>query len=277
MIKSFFFILGLSIIVLFMFSCSSAYIPTMSNIPLHDNKGEAQLSAGVGMTSIHASGDYAITDKLALQFNGNVSFHNFSNSFDIFTNDKSDRRHDGFLTLRPEFGEFSHRYGEFGIGRYNLLKSEWKLETFIGSGYGAAIEKAEDNFSETPENIIMEDDINCYYFLGFIQANIGRKKGRSNFEYGLGFRIDYTNINFDYKDMSVNTNISFDNIGIEPVAFVRFGTAKLRFYNKIGFTYLYCLDSLDEVYIDRGIRGEFNYTELHLSVGINYKFGGRSK
>ena len=241
------------------------YIPSMKSIPLHEEKGEAQISLGTSTNSVYLSGDYAFSNKLALQVNGNLSFHNFSSTYDIFTDENTDRI-GGMFTPDYDYGEFSHKYGEIGLGRYDILKSDWKLEAFVGTGYGFAYDAIVD--------------IDSYYYLGYIQGNFGRKVKNRNFEFGFACRMDYSNLNVRYIEpgLTGKTKSTFDNIGIEPAAFFRLGSNSLRFFTQVGFNYLYSFDSYSEIDLPRGIKdGELNYTSLHIVVGVNCKFGKRKE
>lgn len=259
------FLIGYILAYLFLSSCSTMYIPPMTNVPLLENKGETQIDIGASTTSLYLSGDYAFSNKYAIQFNGNASFHNFSSYYDIFTNDSTNRT-GGMFTPDYDWGEFSHRYGEIGIGRYNILNSDWKLETFIGSGIGTGFEEVYDMHSD--------------YYLGFIQCNAGRKLKNNNFEFGFACRIAYSNFNlvYDRFEDGNKTELSFDNISAEPNVFFRVGTRSVRFYSKIGFNILYCFDSFEGIDLARGIRDEqFNFTSLHFSIGLNFRFGQSKK
>lgn len=268
-----------SVIVLSMFSCSTSYIPTMSNVPLHDKKGDGQVSAGVSTNSVHLSANYAFTDKLALQFNGNMSFRNYSNKYDLFTSNKSSRKFK-FISLRANFGEFAHQYWEIGGGRYNILKSNWKLEAFTGVGYGKAVEKAEDNLTNpTTRDTDRVEDINSHYYLGYAQANFGRKTKSNKFEFGFSLRLAYSNFYFsDFEASNPTPYITFNNLSAEPLFFLKFGTDYLKYYFKTGYTFLKCLTTLDNFDLERGIiGGKFNYTHSHFSVGLSYMFGKKPK
>jgi len=252
--------------IYFLFSCSSMYIPPMVNIPLHENKGECQIDVGAGTNSFYFSGNYAFTDKYALQVNGNASFHNFSNYYDILTDkDRDTYSPGGLFEIDYDWGEFSHQYGEIGFGRYNILNSVWKFETFAGYGYGYGYDEFENLYN--------------HYNLGYIQGNLGRKIPKRNFEFGFACRISYSEFNFEYtNDNDERKTLIFDNISIEPNAFYRVGTETVRFYSKLGFNLMYSFESFDGINLYRGIKNEdLNYTGLHCSIGINIRLGHKKK
>ena len=236
----------------------------MPNIPLLREKGEMQVDVGTSTNSIHLSGDYAFSDQYALQVNGNLSYHNFSQRYDIFTDDNTARTGEMF-TPDYDYGEFNHRYVEVGIGKYDMLKSNWKLELFTGVGCGSGFENV--------------GDINSQYYLGFVQGNIGRKLKRHNFEFGFASRIAFSNFDLSYLDYTSKEkrNISFDNLHFEPAAFFRVGSQSIRFYGKAGLDLFDSFGSFDGINLARGIKHEsINFTSVHLSIGVNYKFDEES-
>jgi len=61
------------------------YIPAMPSLPLLEDKGDAQIDFSASTTSLRLSGNYAFSNKFAVMANGNLSFKNFSNHYDIFS------------------------------------------------------------------------------------------------------------------------------------------------------------------------------------------------
>jgi len=78
-------ILYLLTISLLLTSCSSMYIPAVRSIPLLEKKGEFQAEGGVSTNSVYANVSAAITNDIAVSVNGNMSWRNFSNRYDLFT------------------------------------------------------------------------------------------------------------------------------------------------------------------------------------------------
>jgi hypothetical protein len=240
-------------------SCSSMYIPSMPSTPLLEEKGQKQISVGLSTNSIQLSGDYAFSDNYAAHMSGNLSYHNFSKNYDIFT-DENTENEAGMFTPDWDYGEFSHRYGEIGVGRYNLLKSKWRLELFTGAGYGNAFER--------------EGEITNNYYLGYIQGNLGRKIRNHNVKFGFSWRIADSYFDFSYVDYSKNNskrNIRFDNISYEPAVFFEAGNEYARFYVKGGLSLMDSFTSFNNIDLSHGIKnGKLNYTVVHISVGINF-------
>lgn len=99
-------------------SCSTMYIPIMPDAPLHDEKGDIQLSAGASTNSIHFSSNYAFSDNYALQYNGNFSFYNFSGYYDFFTTDNTSRSSSYFQT-------------DYDVANLHIKIWTWQLENMI--------------------------------------------------------------------------------------------------------------------------------------------------
>lgn len=266
-------------VLLFLSACSSMYIPAMPSLPLLEKKGDAQIEFSASTNSIRLSGNYAFSKKIALMVDGNLSYKNFTNYYDIFT--KEDHvKSSGWFT--SDYGEFAHKYAELGIGWYNILKkpgsfhNKLKLEVFGGIGYGIAKDQKNEPFPLQYE---------ANYYTGFIQANMGIAFNEK-FTLGWGLRLansyydySYQTVQIDhYPDHEIFTHlISFSLLHIEPMVMFRAGKHALKFIGQVGPSLTYTLQSLDrlinpEVGIDDGY---VNKTGFHLSVGIHYTFGNR--
>ena len=103
--------------------CATMYIPSPSNTPLFEEKGEGLLEAGISTNSIFATSSYAFSGKYALIANGALSYRNFSDKYDLFTHkDDSPPGSGGFLGPPPDRrGKFEHRYWEASMGKMNML------------------------------------------------------------------------------------------------------------------------------------------------------------
>jgi len=274
------------IVPVFFGACSSMYIPSPKNVPLFEKKNEVQVEAGVSPNSIYMTGGYAFSEKYAFIVNGSLSYLNFSKRYDIWWSSDKERPK-GYGPDGPsDHSSFAHRYIEGGIGRYNLLSSPWrfaridKIEVFGGGGYGYAL--------QSPKVAILEN--NFYenkYWLGFVQANVGR---RSKFyEFGGSLRLAFSGFNFTYipekptldnPDLTLN----FYNIHLEPLAFFRIGNASIRGFVRGGVNLTIPLQSFYGIKLEHGINQEssndlpgLDYTILHLSVGVSYRFGGKKQ
>lgn len=252
-------------LILLLSQCSSMYIPSSNSVPLLEEKKEIQLEFTASTTSLFLNGAYAFSNKYALMLNGNLSYGNFSDYYDVFTH-KDDGP--GAIYELTKSGEFAHKYGEIGFGRYNILQHKVKLEVFGGFGVGNATDRRGSL------------DYTSNYYLVFLQANIGKTLGV--FDFGWAMRIATSFFDYSYQinyspvypdDGNVLTqNIDFNIIHIEPLAFLRVGNEKIKFVGRIGFSLPILTKSLGDLNLEKGIySGYVKTTMLSLSIGVNYK------
>lgn len=250
--------IGLSVIT----SCSSMYIPSTVNIPLLESKGEKQVELTSSTNSLHLTGNYAFSQHYSVMFNGGLSYRNFSDNYDIYTTINSSPG-----KYMRETGEFAHKYFEAGIGRFNILQNEFKLEVFGGVGYGTAIDD------------IWNLKYDANYYLGFTQINFG---STTNWiDLGGSVRLATTFYDYSYELKYGNAlpqNTKFSMFHIEPMGFIRMGGKNLKFVARCGLSKVIPFQSLGTLNVDRGIyNGKVHSTVIHLSVGVNYKFGYNKK
>jgi len=255
-------ILSILTILLLLSSCSSMYIPAVRSIPLLDKKGEFQAEVGASTNSVYANTSYAITDDIAVSLNGNLSYRNFTNFYDIFTPHIVDS--DWF-----DSGEFAHRYGEISVGKINILSSPkiMKLEVFGGAGMGRATDY--DNWYKSD-----------YYSL-FGQVNFGIKL--RNIEDGLSMRLAYSG--FDYTDRHYLGNneystsqVNFNILHVEPMGCVRIGRGDLKVVLRGGINFAFTLNPKKEFAGHYGfdyVDGKVDCTIFHFSIGASYRLGGK--
>lgn len=260
------------IIVILIASCSSMYIPSNINVPLLDSAGEASIEYTMSTNSLHLSTDYAISDKYATILDGSLSYGNFSNYYDIFTDKNSKGGSSEIFNFDKYMGEFEHKYAEVGVGRYNILTKKNQLEVFAGAGYGLANDYGDNHC------------LNRYY-LGFIQLDYGRKI-KSHFEFGVDCRFATSFHNFRYSksyfdndvEIKNNYNIDFNIYHVEPLFFVRVGSNNLKFTFQVGGNIGILDRSLNDLELDNGIYNRnVHETNFTMSIGINYRFGINKK
>jgi len=262
-------------------SCSTMYIPAIRAIPLLEKEGEFQMEAGVSTNSVYANISGAITDEIAVSLNGNLSYRNFTNYYDLFTHkDKEGPRGGLWFTPTDLRGMFTHRYGEASVGRINILPtSPMKLEIFGGAGMG----KATDFVAYSSDRY---GNYKTDYYTFFGQGDYGVKKRK--IEAGISVRIAYTSFmyTFDYKYSSAGTHdlyqYKFGTANFEPMGFARVGGEKLKAVIRIGFNLMFRgfyqeinKDKTSSYYL-RGFTdsGDLDYTVFHFSVGLSYRIGG---
>jgi hypothetical protein len=224
-------------------ACSSAYIPSPKNVPLFEKKGEVQIEAGASTNSLFLTGSYAFSEKYALIGSGSMTYcHILGRPLGPH----------GELSIYP-VGDVPHRSIEAGLGRYNLFpSSEWRLEVFAGTGYGAA-------------HSFFSDGNKQHYFQGFIQINTGKRY--KHVELGWSLRTAYSGLysqNLCFRCFSGTCGyfIEHENYQVfhlEPLFVVRTGGQHLKASFRTGFGLAF--PSVDE-----------RYLMLHLSVGLSYRF-----
>jgi len=233
--------------------CSSMYIPQMANAPLFEEKGETQVELSVSTNSAYASFGYACSDKYAVVLNGNMSFGNLTDYNDIFTHKDSSRAKYTDISV---YGRYAHKYLEGAVGRYNLLQSDsYKLEAFVGAGYGIAEEKSYRN----------------RYGLAFAQVDFGQEVKK--FEWGLSMRLASSLHNLDWTDdYGKSFDKKFSMVHLEPMAFCRVGGEHVSFVPKIGVSLPITSPAFELV--EGAIKDSDYYrtTVLHVSLGVRFKF-----
>lgn len=258
------------IISIVLSSCSTMYIQSTTNIPLLEKKGEKQVELTASTNSLHLTGNYAFSDNYSVMINGGISYKNFSTYYDIFTDSEpyDEGSAGGMFSISFDDGEFAHKYGEIGIGRYNILHKKLKLEAFGGIGYGIAMDQ--DVGASGVDELNYEAD----YYLGFLQMNIG-----SSFkilEFGGAVRLATSFFDYTYQDYytGLTKNVGFNMFHIEPMGFLRIGGEHLKFVFRWAFSYSEPYKSLNGLNVEKGITdGNVQTSGMLISVGINYTFG----
>ena len=252
------------------------YIPAVRSIPLLEKKGEFQAEAGVSTNSVYANTSYAITDNIAISLNGNLSYRNFTNYYDIFTHkdDCGGGSLGSFLTVPDPHGTFAHRYGEISVGKIDMLSASraitrgQKLEIFGGAGIGRATEPGFDY----PQ---------CNYYSLFGQGNFGKK--RQNFETGVSMRLAYSLFDYIGERSIGNGEYSLwqtylNVIHVEPMFVLRLGRGNLKAVLRGGINLAFTLNPNEEHAGRYGFnyyKGEVDWTIFHFSVGASYRLGGK--
>ena len=246
------------------------YIPAVRSIPLLEKKSEFQGEAGISTNSIYANGSYAFTDDVAVSINGNLSYGNFTNRYDLFTH-KDAKEPTGFFDPPDLRGMFVHRYGEMSVGKINILpKFPMKLEIFGGAGMGRATDVVSNSLYNHNGNYKTD------YYSFFGQGNFGLKKQKV--EAGASVRIAFSMFDYAYNRNNINDEYffqtRFSNVSLEPMLFARIGGEKLKAVLKIGLNLMPPMSHNKESLQDyRGLYG-LGYTVFHYSIGLSYSIGG---
>ena len=246
-------------------SCSSMYIPAVRSIPFLEEKGEFQGEAGVSTNSVYVNGSYAFTKDVAVSVNGNLSYRNFTDYYDIATHKNDQADPDGwFPNLR---GDFAHRYGEVSAGKINMLTSNLlRMEMFGGAGMG----RATDIDRLNNDNHYKSD-----YYSFFGQGNFGIK--HRVVEAGVSLRLAYSKFDYTATLYDHNERYKLDVFHAEPMLLGRAGKGNLKVVLRIGFNFAWTMNSIGEYTKLRGFNssGELNHTVLHYSVGASYRIKGK--
>jgi uncharacterized membrane protein YhdT len=242
------------------------YIPAVRSIPLLEKKGEFQGEAGASTNSLYINGCYAFTDNIAVAINGNLSYRNFSNSYDLFTHKNTKYSGGGYFNMPDLSGKFAHRYGEVSMGRINIFPIfPMKLEIFGGMGMGRATDI--DFFQYKSD-----------YYSFFGQGNFGVKKRMV--EAGGSLRLVCSVFNYVAKnnDKKVVFEDWFGAIHLEPMIFARLGWKNFKFVFRVGLNIAIPIDLDKESSKYRGfdpLIGKWEDTPYHFSVGISYRISGK--
>lgn len=257
------------VIVILITACSSMYIPSNSGTPFFTQKDEKQVEISASTNSARMSCAYAFSQKYAVILNGNISYKNFTNRYDLYSYETEIT-----IGMIPDLfgknmniGEFANRYIEAGLGRYNLLNGKTKFEAFGGFGYGIA--------EDTSWNLSYK----AKYNLCFAQMNYGI--ARRHIDFGFSIRMAGSSYNFRWTDETDYTTIhqrNFDLLHIEPQIFLRFGGKRLKGVARVGTSFSNSFQSFKNIDLIKGIHnGKIQTTLLHFSLGLNYKFGLQKK
>ncbi|MCQ2607367.1 MAG: hypothetical protein MJ197_01590 [Bacteroidales bacterium] len=245
-------------------SCSSMYIPSAGNTPLLSKKGELQAEASLTTNSLQLSADIAYSDHIAAMGNMNFSYGNFTNYYDIYTSKDKDSSALADLT---NYGKFNNRTYELGIGYYNMFNSErFKTEAFLGLGYCHATD-VDDSKSKKKQ------EYDSKYFSPFAQINTG-----FTFKYcdlGLGVRFAPTFHSYTWEEQGYSHSHpdteKFTMFHIEPIAFIRAGSERVRFVAKAGFSSPIYTESYDNAKNNSCNPNYINTTFFHFSMGVNVR------
>jgi len=266
----------LLIIPLLLQSCSSMYIPAVRSIPLLEKQGEFQGEVGVSTNSVYANGSYAFTDDIAVSINGNLSYRNFTEYYDIFTHKDDEALNVGgsfiYFGTVDYRGKFAHRYGEMSVGKINMLPTRrQKLEIFGGAGIG----KATDVEYYMPYK---NSDYSSFYYSFFGQGNYGVK--HRIIEAGISMRFAYSVFNYTvdlyHNNQKKLYQEKIDVFHAEPMGFFRVGKGNLKVVFRAGINIAETINPIEKDIKFRGFyNGRLDNTIFHLSIGMSYRIAGK--
>jgi hypothetical protein len=192
------------LLLLFLTSCSSIYLPSVPNTPMLTTQGEIAAGAHISLKgNFNFNSAYAVGNHFAVLANG-ASMNN--------ERDKKDIKHKMiefgagyFDTFGPDNNRILEIYGGFGSGKSNRLFREFNSDDLL---IGTDVQKSKYNKK-------------------FIQVNYSSKKKDNlrlfGVDFGLNFgtalRMSFVKTNDFYINNVLQPNE--DNIFIEPVFFTR--------------------------------------------------------
>ena len=193
----------LLLLIVFLSSCSSLYMPNTPDTPLFTQKDELHASGHVsirGNMSVNTA--YAFSDNFALMINGS------------------------FISQDKEKKDFKQKMLEAGVGYFTTFGSTNNriLEVYGGMGTGNSRRVLSDL---TYDGAIPYESQDISFDKFFVQVNYSstRKKSLKLFgdrfplNYGTALRMSY--VTMDKFIMTGVTPIKEDNIFLEPIFFTR--------------------------------------------------------
>lgn len=248
-------------------SCSSMYIPSMVNAPLLSTQGEIQGEISLTTNAVQLGCDYAITDHIAAMAGTNISYGNFTNSYDIYTS----KDEDSTILDLTNWGKFNNRHYEFGVGYFNMFNSDhFKMEAFGGIGFCHA----------TDENDHKTNELEVYdskYTMLFGQLNTGFS---SKFcDVGLAFRLaptfhnfQWDSYNYDDPTKDLHGKGTFSMFHVEPLLFLRLGYDHFKVSAKAGLSFPIETTSLNSINEQVPNTMYTKTTLMHFSIGACFIF-----
>ena len=224
--KRYTYILGITILI--SFNSCGFYQPQMVDIPLISSKKDLRIDIGASIIpSAYTTVSYGLTNELSIQSYVRISDKN-------------------------------KYYIQGALGLYKKLTDNKVLEWYNGVGYGYGNAYNDAN----PGNLTGN------YHQIFTQLNYGKTNCQfANMDIGIGLKAGYIgafllNDNNYYEPFQIS-NVENHNLLLEPQAFVRLGSKRLKFSTKLGYGILFKLFNTDK---------KLPYEPLNLGIGINYSF-----
>jgi hypothetical protein len=234
------------VLIVFLQSCSTMYMPSVKNVPLFEKAGEGLLEGGITSNSFFATGSYALTKDIAVSVNGGVSFADLFQKIPLEVSDP-----------------YAHNYWEASVGKINLIPhSSIRMEVFAGYGRGNAL-----NSDAKYYKYAVVPEYKSGYQLGFMQFDIGRRFRLV--EFGGALRAAVSEVHFNYSDKLTNENANsrFSNLHLEPSFVVRAGK-KIKPVFRVGLGLSRWLsEPTEQITKDEWFRITFL-----CSIGVSYRF-----
>jgi hypothetical protein len=170
-------------IALIFFSSCGIYRQNVVNVPLMQQKGQAQISGHIGLTGYDCQAAYALTK--------HVGF--IANYSDLGT------KRENYSSTN--YSILKHNFGEIGCGYYNKNTNSWISEFFLvaGKGITSGSGAGGDNIPGHTPPYTYFNSANYNRFL--IQADFGKSTGKLEYSFSPRvFVINYYNISNSQND-----------------------------------------------------------------------------
>ena len=228
--------------MLFLAPSCIMYRPQSVDVPLIHHKEDLRVDAAFSLTplgfapALNATGSYGLTDWNALQFHINW---------------------DGYKTM----------YTQASVGAYKTFGGHFVTEAYLGYGFGYSCYQNHSDSSGSTSSGSSSSTINYTkkyagaYHLPHLQLNAGWVdliKGHLDLGVGLKSGVMFPN----FKEEHVNSDPVYHDAPcplLEPQAFLRVGSHKLKLTLRVGFC----------TFFDNA---SFGYVPMNASVGLNYRF-----
>ena len=185
------------------------YVPNTQNVPVMNNKGQTNLYLGLNSSEsvdgFELQGAYGLTDKIALQLNG-----------DWVNSSESSSKGSGHIL-------------ELGAGYYKNLSKDFIFETYGLMGFGGL---------KYEENIIFSQEIKANFFRIGLQPSFSFTS--KYFIASLSGRL----ANLNYSNISGNLNADVDYINTynsfwlaEPALTIQAGPENVKFQLQLQYSY----------------------------------------
>jgi len=250
---------GCVIFIIFMTS-GGVFQPQMVDMPLIDKKSEVRLDGGITLlTTAYATVTYAITDKIAIQAFGHggggiSSVNHIQGAVGYF----KDFGHKNILEWY-----FGYGYGHANFDYSTVLNNNNCSDTYGYGYYGSGYEGS--YMYELPYYKLWSYQ---EYFTQINYGLIGFDFANMDFGFSLKAGYLYSDLSdYDFHGPAVDGNqlehYTKNSILLEPLAFIRLGSKKLKFCLKVGDNWIYNLSRSDV---------SIPHARLNAGIGINYKF-----
>jgi hypothetical protein len=237
--------------------CVTLYKPNSVYSPLLKAKGEANVSASVGMSGnglVNVQAAYAVSNHAAIMVDG--MYHN---------RESSDNSSVEKLNI------FS---GEVGAGYFTMLGANKNklFQCYGGAGYGTSSDKIETTDQSNPE-------ASARYFNVFVQPGVALIT-RDNLELAVDLRANYVHMyniqaylydQFDWwnTDFQYYSDTTLNFVNLEPTVTLKVGGKNLKGTFQLG-AIVPTINS--NAYYDVNTSSRLGFSLVKVSFGISYTF-----